>query len=262
MSNTSYLQGRIIIDQAVTIRFTDTASSGTVDVSLTKDQHFESFDAFASHLQTQIRTEGGNFNAWTVVITKEDETYLGSTKPAGTLKITTNHTGSSVNFNQGGAGTGTNLRALLGHNSDNSGVSTSDFYFNSKSDACFYPSRNFLQVVRSGTSGSTMHHVTLGGHVNTQFNTDENRFPAISLDLSIQFNTESDFSELEDFETFLDTVFDNDLCGEPFAIFHDGDTWIGGIAGNYPEFEYGRIFGAINIGWSVPLSIDTWSDVE
>ncbi len=258
----SYLQSRVVVDQALTIRFTDAASSATVDVSLSEDQTFDSIDALAAHLQTQIQAQGGNFNAWTVVITKEDETHLGSVKPAGTFKITTNHAGSSVNFNQGGAGTGTNLRTFLGHSSDNSGVSSTDFYFNSKIDACFYPSRGFLNVTRTRTEMIAMQHVTLGGHVNTQANIDTNLFPFINLNLSIQFNTEEDFSEISEFETFFDTVFDNDLSGEPFSIFQDGDSYVGGLAGGYPVFAYSRIVDSYDGAWRVDLTVETWSDVE
>ena len=260
-TNASYLQGRVVIDQDLTIRFTDAASSATVDVAFTADDTFTSFDAVAAPLQTQIRAAGGNFNDWTVSITNEDESFLG-TKDAGSVKFTTGHTGISINFNQGGAGTGTNLRTYLGHSAASSGSSSSTYYFNAKSDAVFVPSRSFLRASRTRTSSIVMHQITLGGHVNTQWNVDGGANPVIDLALSIQFNTESSFLEMHEFETFFDTVFDNVCSGEPFSVFHDGDTWECVLSSGYPVFDYSRMIDGFNGAWRVDVSLSTWSDVE
>ena len=253
----TYFQGRVKIDQTLTIRFTDSDSSATKDVAFTEGTIFDSLDDFAEHLQTEIRTAGGNFADWTVGIIDTGE--AGSS--AGTVKISTGHAGLQVNFNQGGGTTGTNLRSYLNHNSDTISTGSATYYFNQAALATFYPSRSALTLTRSATSYDRIHMVTLGGQAFGQFSKDTDDVPEITLSTMLQFATEeNDYSELSDFESFLDALFDNTLSGEPFMIHHGDDHHIVWFAGGELSIEYTRMVDGWNGAWQTELTMETYSE--
>jgi len=253
----TYLQGRIFIYQAVTIRFTDTDSSATTDVVFAEHVSFDTVDLFAEHLQTTVQAVGGNFGDWTFSVLTASE----ASSVAGTLKIGTGNAGFQVDFNQGGATTGTGLRRYLGHNSDTISTGSSTYYFASKVQASFYPERGALSVVRNSTKYDRIQMMTIGGHSFSQFSKDTLDLPIIALRVSLQFNTEGDdYGELKIFELFLDAVFDYPNGGEPFSVTHGDDVYVVWFSGGDVVLEYARMIDGFNGAWQLELALETYTE--
>ena len=249
---TCKMQGSMIIKEAFTIRLTDN-SDGSDDLVLAAGTEFDSVDEFLSTWQTSI-----NANGWATSYTLAVNTS-GADKGKIKISNSTGHT-FSINWDQAGDATeAARVRDWLGHAADV--VNTSEpLTLTNAHKAGFYPALAPSALSRTSTGYGRGQGTLLSTASFTQSDPVRNSAGNVALELTLQLDCSTDWSELFDLADFFDDVFD--YMGEPFSIINvptddtSGDYYTGYVVGDPFEFYGERVAESWNKLLTVSINMD------
>ena len=212
MATQTRMQGSIVIRAGFTIRLTETA--GASDFALTAGTEYDSVDAFLLAWQTEINTDIAGQGYELTVATS------GGSK--GKIQIANAGNAITVAFAHAGDATeAARVRDFLGQPGNISGAATT-YTFTNAHKAGFYPALAAKTCSVSSIEYQRGQRFAMDGGVWTQNNTAIGDPGFVSVELALQLDTASNWSELGEFFQFIDDVMD--YMGEPFSVYHTGPT--------------------------------------
>ena len=260
-STITYLQGSLIAAEAFTIRVTDdfgNPGATDSDFAIAVGDEWSSVDSFVDDWATQIDADlGAGFDIFVNTTGASAGKLTFTTGSGDDWKIAWSHAGSAAESEK--------FRDFLGATGDIF-VEGDDYTFPNAHAAGFYPALAASAIARSDTSHNRGQGTRLGASTLadlgswTQHNTTTTDQGQVNLDLTLQLDCRTDWSELYAVKTFIDDIFAD--FGEPFTINHGGEVYTVFIASSPIEMMAQRVVEGWNdlLTVSLPLEASEVSD--
>ena len=246
---TTYVQGSHIVQDSATIRIVWPATAGTPsDWSISEGQIFNSVDEVLTSWQEQLDNDLGAGNV-TLSLVKDTAQHTA------TIEVLT----SSGNFDLVWSQTGTayHFRNWLGATDDFTDE-PGGLSFPFPHCAGWYPAHAAREITRASTTRYRARQVSIDGSIQSSHNSAIGDVDDVRI--NVELRTSDGGGALEghsQFESFLEHLYEQTGCGEPFSIYHGGDRWLCRFGSDVNDLRFERVPGALpDKLWSLRLTLD------
>ena len=251
---TCKLQGSLVALESFTIRLTDDPAGGaaTSDMVISEGDTFDSVDDFLATWAATILADTG------VAYTLEVNTSGGD---KGKISIASGGNNMTIAWASAGDATESERwRDHLGATAATTTNTASPFTLPNAHKAGWYPSLAPSILERVSTGYRRGYGVSLATTSWTQADLARGDQGVTAIEVELQIDGRTDWSELFDLSTFFDDVFDS--MGEPWTIINvpagdtSGDYYTGYVADQPFEIMGERVEGAWNGLLAVSVRLD------